>query len=180
MKKKSKLYSGIAIMTMALTISTAPFFATNTQAMDNTKKTTSSTQDNEIVNMKGGYSILGSKFIGMEVQNAKGDNVGEVEDIVLDSKGKVRYAAVSYGGFMGMGDEMYAVPLDAFTFKRDKDMFFDDVVLVLNVSEEQLKDEKGFDKDNWPDLNDETYRKGLDTRYNVNSYGAAAQPAVKN
>ncbi len=170
MKKQSQLYSGIAIMAMALTIFTAPFFATNTLAMD---KTAAGMQNNEGT-MKGGYSILGSKFIGMEVENPQGENLGEVKDIMLDSTGRVRYVAVSYGGFMGMGDKMYAVPMDAFTFKRDKDMFFDDVTLVLNVTQEQLKDEKGFDDKNWPNLDDETYRKDLDTRYNVN------RPAMNN
>ncbi len=165
MKKQSKLYSGIAIMAMALTITTAPFFATDTLAMD---KNAAGMHNSEVTTMKGGYSILGSKFIGMEVENPQGENLGEVKDIMIDSTGKVRYAAVSYGGFMGMGDQLYAVPMDAFTFKRDKDMFFDDVTLVLNVTQEQLKDEKGFDNKNWPNLDDETYRRDLDTRYNIN------------
>ncbi len=176
MKKQSKLYSGIAIMAMVLTMSTAPFFASDTLAMD---KTAAGMHDNE-VSMKGGYSILGSKFIGKEVENAQGENLGEVEDIMIDSKGNVRYAAVSYGGFMGMGDKLYAVPMDAFTFKRDKDMFFDDVTLVLNVTEDQLKDDKGFDNKNWPNLDDDTYRKDLDKRYNINRTGVDVLPAVKN
>ncbi len=117
--------------------------------------------------MKGGFSILGSKFIGMEIENPQGDNLGEVKDIMLDSTGRVRYAAVSYGGFMGMGDKMFAVPMEAFTFKRDKDMFYDDVKLILNVSQDQLKNDKGFDNKNWPNLDDDTYRKKLDTQYNV-------------
>lgn len=171
MNMKSKLYSGLAIMAMAMTLTTAPIFATNSIA---TGKATLGTHNNEVVTMKGGYSILGSKFIGMEVENPQGENLGEVKDIMLDSSGKVRYAAVSYGGFMGLGDKMYAVPMDAFTFKRDKDMFFDDVILVLNVTQDQLKDDKGFDNKNWPDLNDETYRRNLDTRYNVQ------RPAVNN
>ena len=165
MKKQSKIYSGIAIMAMALTMTTAPFFAGDTLAMD---KTATGKYNNEEVTMKGGYSILGTKFIGMEVENAQGENLGEVKDIMLDSTGKVRYAAVSYGGFMGMGDKMYAVPMDAFTFKRDKDMFFDDVTLVLNITQDQLKDDTGFDNKNWPNLDDDTYRKNLDTRYNIN------------
>jgi sporulation protein YlmC with PRC-barrel domain len=43
--------------------------------------------------MKGGYSILGSKLIGMDVKNPQGENLGEVKDIIIDSTGKVRYAA---------------------------------------------------------------------------------------
>jgi sporulation protein YlmC with PRC-barrel domain len=166
MKKHSKLYSALAVMAITTIMATSPFFASDVQASDK-PKTTTITQSNEVVTMKGGYSILGSKFIGMEVENPQGENLGEIKDIMIDSTGRVRYAAVSYGGFMGMGDKMYAVPLDAFTFKREKDMFFDDVTLILNVTQEQLKDDKGFDNKNWPNLDDEGYRKDLDTRYNI-------------
>jgi len=123
----------------------------------------------ETVTMHGGSSILGSKFIGTEIKNPQDENLGEVKDFMLDSNGKVRYVAVSYGGFLGMGDKMYAVPIEAFTFKREKDMFYDDVVLILNISKDQLENQEGFDNKNWPNLDDETYRKDLDTRYNIQS-----------
>lgn len=172
MKKYSKLYSGLAIAAMTAIMSGAPIFMSEVQATDpaTTSVTTNKMQHNEEIVMKGGYAILGSKFIGMKIENPQGDNLGEVKDIMLDASGKVRYAAVSYGGFMGLGDKLYAVPMDAFTFKRDKDMFYDDVILILNISEEQLENDQGFDDKNWPKLDDENYRKELDTRYNVNRY----------
>ena len=49
----------------------------------------------------------------------------------------------------------------------DRDAFYDDVELILNVSEDQLKNDEGFDNKNWPNLVDDTYRKQLDTQYNV-------------
>lgn len=167
MKNHSKLYSVLAVMAITTMMATSPSLAADARAMDKAKTTTMGMHTNEVGTMKGGFSILGSKFIGMEVENPQGENLGEVKDIMIDSTGRVRYAAVSYGGFMGMGDKMYAVPLDAFTYKRDKDMFFDDVILTLNITQEQLKDDKGFDNKNWPNLDDEGYRKDLDTRYNV-------------
>jgi hypothetical protein len=178
MKKHSKFYSALAVMAITTMMATSPCFAADVQATDKAKTTPMGTStmgakpmgmhNNEVGTMKGGYSILGSKLIGMEVKSPKGDNLGEVKDIMIDSTGRVRYAAVSYGGFMGMGDKMYAVPLDAFTYKRDKDMFYDDVTLILNVTQEQIKDDKGFDNKNWPNLDDEGYRKNLDTRYKIN------------
>ena len=65
MKKHSKLYSALAVMTITTIMATSPFFASDVQASDKTK-TTTITHSNEVVTMKGGYSILGSKFIGME------------------------------------------------------------------------------------------------------------------
>lgn len=47
-------------------------------------------------------------------------------------------------------------------------MFFDDVTLTLDATQEQLKDEKGIDNKNWPHLDDEGYLKDLDNRYNIN------------
>jgi sporulation protein YlmC with PRC-barrel domain len=162
MKKQSKVYSALAVMAITTMMVTSPCFAT-----DKEKTTTKGTQSKEVATMKGGYSILGSKLIGMDVKNPQGENLGEIKDIVIDSTGKVRYAAISYGGFLGMGDNMYAVPLEAFTFKRDEGWFYDDVIVILDVKEDQLKDEEGFNNENWPNLDDEGYRRDLDTRYNV-------------
>ncbi len=162
MKKQSKVYSALAVMAITTMMVASPCFAT-----DKEKTTTKDTQSKEVGTMKGGYSILGSKLIGMDVKNPQGENLGEIKDIVIDSTGKVRYAAISYGGFLGMGDNMYAVPLEAFTFERDEGWFYDDVVVILDVREDQLKDEEGFDDEKWPNLDDEGYRRDLDTRYNV-------------
>lgn len=161
-----KTYFALAVMAVSTMLATSPSFADELQGMDKSKTTS------EVVTMKGGYSILGSKLIGKKVENPQGENLGEVKDIMIDSSGKVRYAAVSYGGILGVGDKLYAVPLKAFTFKRDKDMFFDDVTLILNVTKEQLKDLKGFDNKNWPNLDDEVYRNELDTRYNIKKSGS--------
>ncbi len=169
MKKYSRMYYGLSVFVVTALFATAPGFAAdNTRS---THTTTTTTQSGNMAKsdstMRGGYSILGSKLIGKDVKNAQGEDIGEVKDIMLDSTGKVRYVAVAYGGFLGLGDKMHAVPLSAFQFKRDKDMFFDDTELILNVTKEQLKDEPGFDDNHWPDMDSETYRTDLDRRYNV-------------
>ena len=105
MKSNSNLYSCVAVMAMTTMLATASFFAADVQATEKTNTTVIGKGNSELGTMRGGYSILGSKFIGMEVKNDQGSNLGEVKDIMIDSTGKVRYAAVSYGGFMGMGPE---------------------------------------------------------------------------
>jgi len=185
MKNHSKVFTGLAAVAITALMSTTSVFATEAKVPDTTHSTmetgevhklktdkmhkikTGKMQMSELSPMKGGYSILGTKFIGMEIENAQGEVVGEVKDIMLDSSGKVRYAAVSYGGFLGLGDKLFAVPMEAFKFMRESDMFYDDVKLILNISEEQLEDDKGFDNKNWPKLNDENYREELDKRYDV-------------
>tara|TARA_R110002073_G_scaffold7245_17_gene41440 strand:+ start:3425 stop:4069 length:645 start_codon:yes stop_codon:yes gene_type:complete len=123
-----------------------------------------------------GTTIRVSQLIGYNIQNSLGESVGEIKDIVLDATtGKVRYAAVTYGGFLGMGNKLFAVPFEAFRVQVDPDELddgddidSDDYVLVLNVTQEQLKGQQGFDEDNWPNMADRTWARDLDKRYNVN------------
>ena len=89
-----------------------------------------------------------SKIIGMDVVTGKGEKVGDVEDIVLDSKGNVAYAVVSTGGFLGMGDRLHAVPWSSLYTNTGKDSF------VLEVDRERLRSAPGFNQSNWPDVND--------------------------
>lgn len=102
--------------------------------------------------------IRASKLIGREVVNAQGEDLGEIKDLVVDTtNGKVHYAVISFGGVLGLGDKLFAYPLDRFrpsAKEADK--------LVLNVDREKLKDAPGFGGKDWPDFNDAKYRSGVD------------------
>ena len=104
----------------------------------------------------------------MNIYNPQGEDVGEVNDIVLDpNTGKMRYAAVTYGGFLGIGDEMFAVPWDAFQCTQDPDDP-EEHRLTLDVSKQQLEGAQGFNQDNWPNFADPNFTQDLDRRYRVN------------
>ena len=114
-----------------------------------------------------GATFRASQLIGTNIQNDQGQNVGEINDLVLDAnRGRVRYVAVTYGGFLGVGDKLFAVPFEAFKVRQDPNDA-DDYVLVLNVTQEQLKGAQGFDEDSWPDMADANWAQELDKRYNV-------------
>ncbi len=104
-----------------------------------------------------------AEIVGMKIKNAAGKDLGTVKDIVLDvSKGNIRYFAVSYGGFLGLGDKLFAVPPHAFEWHRDGSTNY----LVLNLSEERLKNAPGFDQSHWPDFATDTqWREKIDTYY---------------
>jgi len=110
-----------------------------------------------------------SKLIGANLQNANGDSVGEIKDLVIDHTGKIRYAAVTYGGFLGVGSKMYAVPFEAFKVRQNPSdpNDADDYVLTLNVTKQQLDGAQGFDSDRWPNFADTKFTQDLDRRYNV-------------
>mgnify|MGYP001350335567 CR=1 FL=1 len=114
-----------------------------------------------------GAHYRASKLIGKNLQNEAGESVGEVNDIVLDANsGKVRYLAVTYGGFLGLGNKMFAVPYEAITCRPDSDDR-DETVLILDVTQKQLEGAVGFDEDNWPNFADKNFTSELDKRYGV-------------
>ena len=112
--------------------------------------------------------IRGNTFIGADVQNPQGQNLGDIKDIVIDrASGRIAYAVVSFGGFLGMGEKLFAVPWGAFSQKVDKDTF------VLNVDKERLKNAPGFDAHNWPQMASREWVTSLYSYYNVPPYWTA-------
>ena len=100
-----------------------------------------------------------------KVVNAAGDNLGNIKDYMIDlDTGFVAYCVLSFGGFLGMGDKLFAVPWKAMTLDTDRQCF------VLNVAKERLKIAPGFDKDNWPGTQDRTFQTEVYRFYNVRPY----------
>tara|TARA_R110002111_G_scaffold153375_1_gene220243 strand:+ start:233886 stop:234863 length:978 start_codon:yes stop_codon:yes gene_type:complete len=118
---------------------------------------------------KAGINTRVSKLMGLNIKNSQGKNVGEINDIVLDaSNGKARYAAVTYGGFLGFGNKLFAVPFEAFEVKRNPDDR-DECLLILNVTQQQLDGAQGFDKEHWPNFADTKFTQELDKRYGIDA-----------
>jgi len=114
-----------------------------------------------------GRTIRASQLTGLNIVNSSGESVGEVNDVVLDGQtGRVRYLAVTYGGFLGFGDKLFAVPYEAFRYQVDPDDA-DDHVFVLDVTQQQMEGAQGFDQDNWPDFADTKFTGELDRRYRI-------------
>src|SRR5437773_3551722 len=87
-----------------------------------------------------------SKLTGMKVKNEAGETLGNIEDLVVDMKtGKISYAVLGVGGFLGIGEKYIAVPPSAFRIGDD------DKSLVLNADKAKLEAAPGFAKTNWPD-----------------------------
>ena len=69
-----------------------------------------------------GDMVRASELIGANIKNDQGEDVGEIEDLVIDSQnGRVGYAAVSYGGFLGMGERYIAIPLSALRWNGERE-----------------------------------------------------------
>jgi sporulation protein YlmC with PRC-barrel domain/Cu/Ag efflux protein CusF len=112
----------------------------------------------------------GSKLIGADVENAQGEDLGDIVDIVIDPQtGRMQYAVLSFGGFLGLGEKYFAIPWEA--LKREPGQRMGDTErYVLNIDKERLKNAPGFDKNNWPNMADRGWAKTVYTFYDVTPY----------
>lgn len=111
--------------------------------------------------------LSSSTLTGTNVKNLQGENVGEIKDLMIDWRhGNVAYAVLSFGGFLGLEEKLFAVPLESFDFSHHHGV---EAHVVLDVDKERLKNAPGFDADHWPDHPDNTV---LDSVYSHYGYGA--------
>jgi sporulation protein YlmC with PRC-barrel domain len=110
-----------------------------------------------------GPELMGaSTLIGDRVRNKKEEELGEIKEIMLDTRtGEVSYAVLSYGGFLGMGDKLFAVPWDALTLDSKNEGF------TLDVDKKRLQDAPGFDKSKWPNMSDPSWAKQIHSYYGI-------------
>lgn len=91
--------------------------------------------------------LSASTISGTTVKNMEHKNIGKIQDLMIDLKtGDVAYAVLSFGGFLGIGDKYFAVPIEALKFSK----IDGDREITLDVSKDHLKNAPGFDKDHWP------------------------------
>lgn len=108
-------------------------------------------------------------MMGKVVKNASDENLGKIEDIVVDANsGRILYGVLSFGGFMGMGDKLFAIPWESLDLPDHAKSF------VLNVSKERLKSAEGFDKRNWPNFADEAWATKTHKYYEQTPYWQAS------
>jgi sporulation protein YlmC with PRC-barrel domain len=109
--------------------------------------------------------VKASSIIGADVVNPEGENLGDIKEVVIDpNSGKVAYAVVSFGGFLSMGEKLFAIPFSAFAYDADKNEY------VLDVSKERLEAAPGFDPDHWPSMSDEQWNRDVYTYYKRSPY----------
>ena len=106
--------------------------------------------------------MAASSFEGETVVNRQGETVGEIEEIMLDVRsGRVAYAVMSVGGFLGLGEKYFAIPWRAFTMDTDRKQF------ILDVDKARLESAPGFDKSHWPSMADETWATRIHEYYST-------------
>jgi hyperosmotically inducible protein len=116
-------------------------------------------------NERLGYVQKGSKLMGTSVKNLQDQKLGSVENFVVDlSASRIVAVIISSGGFLGMGDELSAIPPTALRFNAEHD------VLQLDASKEMLASSPHFKANQWPDLSQPAYVSGVYRAYKVEPY----------
>ena len=109
--------------------------------------------------------LSGSTICSDRVKNAVGEDLGKIEELMIDlDAGRVAYAVLSFGGFLKMGNKLFAIPWEALQVDTQNKQF------ILNVDKSLLENANGFDKDNWPDMADPRFGKSLYQHYGYKPY----------
>lgn len=110
-----------------------------------------------------GPALMGANtLIGNDVYNGNDEDLGNIKEIMLDVRsGRVSYAVLSFGGFLGMGEKLFAVPWSALTLDTENKRF------VLNVEKVKLESAPGFNADQWPNMADASWAEGIHAYYGI-------------
>jgi sporulation protein YlmC with PRC-barrel domain len=109
--------------------------------------------------------LSASTLAGDRVRNSAGEDLGKIEELMIDvPTGRIAYAVLSFGGFLGMGNKLFAIPWEALTVDEIEHQ------LILNVDKKTLEAAPGFDKDEWPDMADPTFGSQIYGYYGYREY----------
>ena len=114
------------------------------------------------------FTLSSDSITDTSVRNSAGEDLGNVKELMVDlNSGRIAYAVLSYGGILGMGDKLFAIPWDAFTVDTESEEF------ILDVDKERLENAPGFDKDSWPQAADSRFVESIYTYYDTRPYWTA-------
>ena len=111
------------------------------------------------------HRLISSEDVeGTNVYDMSGKKIGEIDHLMIDKlSGRVTYAVMSFGGFIGLGHSHYPIPWGALKYDTRLSGY------LTGITEKQLKDAPAFSDDSWGDQNweQQTYK-----HYNVTPYWA--------
>lgn len=110
-------------------------------------------------------TMSATTLIGDTVRNPEGQELGSVKEIMLDmDTGRTSYAVLDMGGFLGIGNKLFAMPWSMLTVDAENHE------IVIDVAKERLENAPGFDRDDWPDFSDRSWGETIHVHYGVTPY----------
>jgi len=103
--------------------------------------------------------LAADTLTGDKVVNLQKEDLGKIEHLMIDlESGRIAYAVLSFGGFLGLG-AWSALSVDTVEHR-----------FILNVDKELLKAAPGFDKEHWPNMADHAWGAKVYTYYGAKPY----------
>ncbi len=100
-----------------------------------------------------------------EIKNHQDETLGSVHDIMLDcDSGRVAYVVMSSGGFLGLGNKLFAIPMTSLSLDRDEKCF------RLDARKETFEKAEGFDQNNWPNMTDPNWETKTHKHFGTQPY----------
>lgn len=106
-----------------------------------------------------------AQLLNAEIKNRQGEELGEIEELVVDGNGKIQYVVISHGGVLDIGDKVVAVPWQAAHVAVDEDE-----QVVMDMTRAELVQAPSFDKEQWPDMSSQDWSDEM--RSFIDSYAA--------
>jgi sporulation protein YlmC with PRC-barrel domain len=96
--------------------------------------------------------LTATSIMSDNVVSTRGDELGKISDLMVNIlTGKIEYAVVDFESFLGIGGKLFAIPFGELRVKTSVHAF------ILDRDKNYLKSSPGFDKDHWPETNDQYY-----------------------
>ena len=116
----------------------------------------------------GPVIMAADTLVGNLVLGPSGDKLGKIDHIMLDvPRGQIAYAVLSFGGFLGVGTKLFAVPWSALTLDTVRKSF------VLGIDKKRLEAAPGFDQNHWPSMADPQWATSIHEYYGTPPYWRA-------
>jgi sporulation protein YlmC with PRC-barrel domain len=107
-----------------------------------------------------GQLISADKVTGTTVYNAAGDNLGSIHDLMIDKHtGRVAYAVMSFGGFLGVGEKYHPLPWNTLTYDEDKGGY------NIDLTSDQLRAAPSYSHDELQRFGGQADDERVDTYY---------------
>jgi sporulation protein YlmC with PRC-barrel domain len=113
-----------------------------------------------------------SELLKTTVENRHGEKLGRIQDLMVGVDGRLKYAILSHGGFLGIGDVLIPVPFDALTMNVEKG------TAVLDVDKQALERALNFESKAWPDFTFAEWEEKIDRYFAAYAAGAGNRRPV--
>jgi PRC-barrel domain len=109
--------------------------------------------------------ISADKVEGTSVKNRKGDSLGSIDTVMIDKfSGKVAYAVMSFGGFLGIGDRYHPLPWDVLRYEPKESAY------VVDIDKTTLEKAPSLARDEYATMQDRDWGERVYRYYNVPPY----------